>query len=239
MPAIKKDKLIAICFCILICGFILLNFISIAQAQRQSIDETLISLTSKGKVYIEKGDIANASKKIQEAYEKAIKEKSSLNTAVLNDLSEVLFKVGEAVFNKDGAGNAESWVEKSIDMNNRNDESHLLLARIYYDEKDYSKAISSIIMANNIKQRPNNYLLLAFTYLHTKSYQNAIEACNEGLKKEPTSKEVSALLNMRGFVYNVLGDQEQAKKDYLDAYKKDNGNEAAKNNYENLKKLES
>ncbi|GEM_PF-5116095 len=44
---------------------------------------------------------------------------------------------------------------------------------------------------------------------------------------------------MRGFLYNVTGDKEKAKKDYLDAYNKDPENKSAKNNYDLLKKLES
>jgi tetratricopeptide (TPR) repeat protein len=233
MPAIRKEKLITI-FCILLFGFT-----GVAMAQEKITDESLTGLTSEGKAYLEKGDLSNAGKKILEAYENAKKVKSSLNTAVCKDLSEALFKVGDAVLKKEGAGKAKDWVEKSIEINNRNDDSYLLLARVYYDGKDYAKAINAVITANNIKKRANNYLLLAYTRLQEKSYQKAIDDCSEGLKNNPTAKEESALLNMRGFIYNVTGDKEKAKKDYLDAYNKDPENKAAKNNYDNLKKLES
>jgi hypothetical protein len=39
-----------------------------------------------------------------------------------------------------------------------------------------------------------------FTHLKEKSYQKSIDDCSTGLKKNPTAKEESALLNMRGFV---------------------------------------
>ena len=112
MPAIKKDKLIVMFICIATFGLT-----GVSWAQEIITDEILTGLTAEGKEYLEKGDIVNASKKILEAYEKAIKEKSGLSTVVLNDLSESLFKLGEAVFNKDGAGKAKSWLYKSIEMN--------------------------------------------------------------------------------------------------------------------------
>jgi tetratricopeptide (TPR) repeat protein len=233
MRVIRKDKLIAI-FCILVFGFA-----GVTMAQEKITDASLTGLTSEGKAYLDKGDLSNAGKKILLAYENAKKVKSSLSTSATKDLSDALLKMGEAVFKKEGAGNARNWVEKSIEINNLNDDSHLLLGRIYYDGKDYGKAINAINAANNIKQRANNYLLLAFTRLQKKSYQKAIDDCSEGLKKNPTAKEASALLNMRGFIYNASGDNEKAKKDYLDAYNKDPENKAAKNNYDNLMKLES
>ncbi|NLD39094.1 MAG: hypothetical protein GX654_19720 [Desulfatiglans sp.] len=233
MPAIRKDKLITI-FCILVFGFT-----GVAMAQEKITDASLTVLISEGKAYLEKGDLSNAGKKILTAYENAIKVKSSLNTGVSKDLSEALFKVGDAVLKKEGSGKVKGWAEKSIEINNRNDDSYLLLGRVYYDGKDYAKAINAVNTANSIKKRANNYLLLAFTRLKEKSYQKAIDDCSEGLKNNPTAKEASALLNMRGFIYNVTGDNEKAKKDYLDAYNKDPANKAAQNNYDNLKKLES
>jgi len=233
MPAIRKDKLITI-FCILVFGFT-----GVAMAQEKITDASLTGLISEGKAYLEKGDLSNAGKKILTAYENAIKVKSSLNTGVSKDLSEALFKVGDAVLKKEGSGKVKGWAEKSIEINNRNDDSYLLLGRVYYDGKDYAKAINAVNTANSIKKRANNYLLLAFTRLKEKSYQKAIDDCSEGLKNNPTAKEASALLNMRGFIYNVTGDKEKAKKDYLDAYNIDPENKAAKNNYDNLKKLES
>ena len=130
MPAIRKEKLIAI-FCILIFGFT-----GIAIAQENITGESLSGLTSEGKAYLEKGDLSNAGKKILEAYEDTKKVKSGINGSVYKDLSEALFKVGEAVLKKDGANNAKSWLEKSIEMDNQNDNPHLLLARIYYEGKD-------------------------------------------------------------------------------------------------------
>jgi tetratricopeptide (TPR) repeat protein len=233
MPEIRKVKLITI-FCILVFGFT-----GVAMAQEKITDESLTGLTSEGKAYLAKGDLSNAGKKILQAYENAKKVKSSISSAATKDLSDTLLKMGEAVLKKEGSGKAKGWAEKSIEINNRNDDSHLLLGRIYYDGKDYGKAINAVNAANNIKQRANNYLLLAFTRLKEKSYQKAIDDCSAGLRNNPTAKEASALLNMRGFIYNASGDNEKAKKDYLDAYNKDPENKAAKNNYDNLKKLES
>ncbi len=233
MWAIRKDKLIAI-FCIFLFGFT-----GVTLAQEKVTDASLTGLISEGKAYLEKGDLSNAGKKILEAYSSAIKDKSSLNTAVSKDLSDALFKVGNAVLQKEGSGQVKGWADKSIEINNRNDDSHLLLGRVYYDGKDYAMAINAVNTANSIKKRANNYLLLAFTRLKEKSYQKAIDDCSAGLKNNPTAKEASALLNMRGFIYNLAGDKENAKKDYLDAYNKDPENKAAKNNYDNLKKLES
>ncbi|GEM_PF-5922218 len=65
--------------------------------QEKITDASLTGLISEGKAYLEKGDLSNAGTKILAAYENAIKDKSSLNTAVSKDLSEALFKVGDAV----------------------------------------------------------------------------------------------------------------------------------------------
>ncbi len=233
MSAIRKVKLIAI-YCILVFGLT-----GVAIAQEKTTGDSLTGLTSEGKAYLAKGDLSNAGKKILQAYENAKKVKSSLSTTATKDLSDTLFKMGDAVLKKEGSGKVKSWAEKSIEINNRNDDSYLLLAQVYYDGKDYDKAINAINTANNIKQRANNYLMLAYTRLMKKSYEKAIDDCSEGLKNNPTSREESALLNMRGFIYNVAGDKEKAKKDYLDAYNKDPENKAAKTNYDILKKLES
>jgi tetratricopeptide (TPR) repeat protein len=233
MPAIIKDKLITI-FCIFMFGFT-----GVLMAQEKITDESLTGLTSEGKAYLEKKDLSNADKKILEAYENAKKVKSSLSPAVSKDLSAALFKVGDAVLKKEGSGKIKDWAVKSIEINDRNDDAYLLLAQAYYDGKDYDKAINAINTANNIKKRANNYLMLAYTRLKKKSYEKAIDDCSEGLKNNPTAKEASALLNMRGFIYNVAGDKEKAKKDYLDAFNKDPENKAAKSNYDILKKLES
>ena len=43
--------------------------------------------------------------------------------------------------------------------------SHGYTMKVKIDDK----AINAVNAANNIKQRPNNYLLLAFTHLHEKT----------------------------------------------------------------------
>jgi tetratricopeptide (TPR) repeat protein len=191
MPAIRKVKLIAI-FCILVFGFI-----GVAMAQEKITDASLTGLASEGKAYLEKGDLSNAGKKILQAYENAKKVKSSISLAATKDLSDALFKMGEAVLKKEGSGKAKGWAEKSIEVNNRNDDSYLLLGRVYYDGKDYGKAINAVNTANNIKKRANNYLLLAFTRLKEKSYQKAIDDCSAGLKNNPTAKSICLIKHER------------------------------------------
>ncbi|NLD38993.1 MAG: hypothetical protein GX654_19205 [Desulfatiglans sp.] len=109
MTAISKEKIIGVIVCVFMFGCI-----SISNAQEKITDKTLMNLNSEAKEYLEKGDINNAGIKILDTYEKAAKDKGSLSPAATKDLSDNLFKMGEAVHKKDGADKARNWLEKAI-----------------------------------------------------------------------------------------------------------------------------
>lgn len=226
MPEIRKDIFITVLICVLFFGFT-----SIALAQEKVTDEILMGLIAEGEESLDKNDLDSASRKIQEAYEKAIKEKS-LNTEINNELSSALFKVGETVLKENGSDKARSWLEKSVNMNAKNDEAHLMLGWTYFDKKDFGKAINYFNTANAVNPSAKSYQFIALTYFQNKSYKKAFEACNKGLGKNPTNKEASAMLNLRALVNLAMGNKEQAEEDYLSAMKKDPGSEIVKSNYE-------
>lgn len=229
MTAISKEKMIGVIVCVL-----LFCFISIANAQEKITDESLTSPISEAKGYLNKGDINNAGTKILDAYEKAVKEKSSLSPDATKDLSVTLLKMGEAVHKKDGADKAKAWLEKAIEMDNKNDEAHLLLGWTYFEKKDFDKSLSFFKAANAVNPSAKSYQLMAVTYVQEKAYQKALEASDAALKKNPAAETASAILNIRAMANLMLGNQDQAKNDYLAAINKDPGNTMAKNNYDKL-----
>jgi tetratricopeptide (TPR) repeat protein len=229
MTAISKEKMIGVIVCVLVLGFV-----SISNSQEKVTDKTLISLDSEAKVYLDKGDINNAGTKIQDAYEKVTKDKSSLSPAATKDLSGTLLKMGEAVHKKDGADKARNWLEKAIEIDNKNDEAHMLLGWTYFEKKDFDKSLSFFKAANTVNPSAKSYQLMAVTYFQNKSYQKALEACDAGLKRNPAAEMASAILNIRAMTNMMLGNQDQAKNDYLAAINKDPGNKMAKNNYDKL-----
>ena len=168
MTAISKEKLIGVVVCVFMLGFI-----SIANAQEKITDETLMSLNSEVKGYLDKGDINNAGTKILDAYEKAAKDKSSLSPAATKDLSDTLFKMGEAVHKKDGADKAKAWLEKAIEMDNKNDDPHMLLGWTYFEKKDFDKSLSFFKAANAVNPSAKSYQLMAVTYFQEKAWKKA------------------------------------------------------------------
>jgi tetratricopeptide (TPR) repeat protein len=229
MTANSKEKIIGVIVCVFMFGFV-----SISNAQEKITDKTLMSLDSEVKGYLEKGDINNAGTKILDAYEKAEKDKGSLSPAATKDLSVTLLKMGEAVHKKDGADKARNWLEKAIEMDNKNDEAHMLLGWTYFEKKDFDKSLSFFKTANAVNPSAKSYQLMAVTYFQNKSYQKALEACDAGLKRNPAAEMASAILNIRAMTNMMLGNQDQAKNDYLAAIKKDPGNKMAKSNYDKL-----
>jgi tetratricopeptide (TPR) repeat protein len=228
MTAISKEKMIGVIVCVL-----LFCFISIANAQEKITDETLMNLNSEAKGYLDKGDINNAGIKILDAYENAAKDKGSLSPAATKNLSDTLLKMGEAVHKRDGADKAKAWLEKAIEMDNKNDEAHMLLGWTYFEKKDYDKSLSFFKAANAVNPSSKSYQLMAVTYFQEKAYQKALDACDAGLKRNPTAEVASAILNIRAMANLMLGNQDQAKNDYLSAIK-DPDNKIAKSNYDKL-----
>ncbi|NLD35322.1 MAG: hypothetical protein GX654_00455 [Desulfatiglans sp.] len=229
MTAINKEKMIGMVVCVFMLGIL-----SIANAQEKITDKTLMSLDSEVKRYLDKGDINNAGTKILDAYEKAAKDKNSLSPAATKELSNTLLKMGEAVHKKDGADKAKAWLEKAIEMDNKNDEAHMLLGWTYFEKKDFDKSLSFFKAANAVNPSPKSYQLMAVTYFQEKAYQKALEACDAGLKRNPAAEVASAILNIRAMTNMMLGNQDQAKNDYLAAIKKDPDNKIAKSNFDKL-----
>jgi len=229
MTAASKEKMIGVIVCVL-----LFCFVSIANAQEKITDKTLMSLDSEVKGYLDKGDINNAGTKILDAYEKAAKDKGSLSPAATKNLSDTLLKMGEAVHKRDGADKAKAWLEKAIEMDNKNDEAHMLLGWTYFEKKDFDKSLSFFKAANAVNPSPKSYQLMAVTYFQEKAYQKALEACDAGIKRHPTAEVASAMLNIRAMSNLMLGNHDQAKNDYLAAIKIDPQNKIAISNYNKL-----
>ncbi|NLD35582.1 MAG: tetratricopeptide repeat protein, partial [Desulfatiglans sp.] len=219
MTAASKEKMIGVIVCVL-----LFCFVSIANAQEKITDKTLMSLDSEVKGYLDKGDINNAGTKILDAYEKAAKDKGSLSPAATKNLSDTLLKMGEAVHKRDGADKAKAWLEKAIEMDNKNDEAHMLLGWTYFEKKDFDKSLSFFKAANAVNPSAKSYQLMAVTYFQSKAYQKALEACDAGIKRHPTAEVASAMLNIRAMSNLMLGNQDKAKNDYLTAINKDPDN---------------
>ena len=159
-------------------------------------------------------------KQIDEAYEKDDEKKLlPLVTKYVNEFpnnANYLNRLGLLYDNKENYSEAEKWFLKAIEKGNYNAISNL--AYVYYEKKEYEKAIQYYREYQKIADDINNYYWIAASYYELKDYKDAKEWCLKSAKFDKNGYSENSL----GIIYDEEGNQKEALKWYQTSAQKGN-----------------
>ncbi len=159
-------------------------------------------------------------KQIDEAYEKDDEKKLlPLVTKYVNEFpnnANYLNRLGLLYDNKENYSEAEKWFLKAIEKGNYNAISNL--AYVYYEKKEYEKAIQYYREYQKIADDINNYYWIAASYYELKDYKDAKEWYLKSAKFDKNGYSENSL----GIIYDEEGNQKEALKWYQTSAQKGN-----------------
>jgi len=159
-------------------------------------------------------------KQIDEAYQKDDEKKLlPLVTKYVNEFpnnANYLNRLGLLYDNKENYSEAEKWFLKAIEKGNYNAISNL--AYVYYEKKEYEKAIQYYREYQKIADDINNYYWIAASYYELKDYKDAKEWYLKSAKFDKNGYSENSL----GIIYDEEGNQKEALKWYQASAQKGN-----------------
>ena len=94
----------------------------------------------------------------------------------------VLYEIANAYFENSNIEKALELSKAGLEQNNKNEKISLLLAKIYYDQKDYEKSKKLFLILETINPTAEIFNYLGLFKLNEKKYSNAVEYFSKAQK---------------------------------------------------------